>query len=312
MKKAVLSLWVGIGVPTVFFSGCRQHDGDKDRLLHTGQTLMGFQKTETERLGQSLDYLRRIVSEQGNRPSDSLLVVRAGTFRAAALQLLDRIDTLEARLVSEASGRDRRTKALLHPGDYPSVRKWQARHYRQDTLAAYLDGLTVQAAALAPGTAKDTPEFMRHAGQTLQLLADGKISAGAGVALLTALQIEIARFGAEAIQGISQPLQRRYTLATKLRPIVRQSPSHVREGDTCTVEVHLVEYVTAYGEKPLLMYANGEPVPVQNGTGKVSFIAQPPAGKRTWKGGIYFHTPSGYDTTFSVREVYHVKRDQKP
>ena len=306
MNKAVLLLWVGVSVPTVFFSGCRQPSEDKDHLRHTGQTLMGFQKAETERLGQSLDYLRRMVSEQGSSPSDSLLVVRAGTFRAAALQLLDRIDTLEARLVSEAGGRDRRTEALLHPGDYPSLRKWQARHYWQDTLAAYLDGLTVQAAALAPGTTKDTPEFTRHAGQMLQLLADGKLSAGAGVALLTALQIEIAGFGAEAIEGVSQTLQRRYTLATKLRPIVRQSPRYVQEGDTCTVEVHLVEYLTFAGKKQPGMYASGKSIPVEGGIGKVSFIARPPLGKRIWEGKIECFTPWGRDASYNVQEVYHV------
>lgn len=192
MKRVVLFLWIGVSVSTVFFSGCRQHETGTDHLLHTKQTFLSFQKAEVERLNRSLDYLRYNVRDQGNRPADSLLVVQAGALGAAALQLLSRIDTLEAKLVSEAGGRDPSTKAMLHPGDYQSVRKWQAKYYKQEALAKSLQGLVTQAAALATGTMKDTSGFTRQAEPILQLLADGKIPAGAGQALLTALQIEIA------------------------------------------------------------------------------------------------------------------------
>jgi hypothetical protein len=306
MKKVVLFLWIGVSVSPVFFSGCRQREMGTDHLLHTGQTLLNLQKAETERLRQSLGYLQDIVSKQGNRPADSLLVMKASALQAAASQSLSRIDTLEARLVSEAGGRDSKTKAMLHPGNYQSVRKWQASHYNQDALAGHLNGLAGQIAALAPATTKDTTAFMRSAEQTLQLLADGKISAGAGVALLTALRIDIARFSAEAVQSISHRLQRLHALATDLRPIVRQSPGGVREGDTCTVEVHLAEYLTFAGKKQPVMYAEGKSIPVEGGMGKVSFIVRPPFGRRTWKGKVHCLTPWGREAPYDVQEVYYV------
>ena len=309
MKKAVLFLWIGVSVSTVFFSGCQQDEAGTDHLLHAGQTLLSLQKAETERLSRSLDYLQDIVRKQGNRPADSLLVVQASALRDAALQILSRIDTLEARLVSEAGGRDSRTKVMLHPGDYESVRKWQARHYKQNTLTRHLNGLAGRTAALAPGTTKDTTAFMRQGAQTLQLLADGKISAGAGVALLTALRLEIARFSSEAVQRISHRLQQRYALATSLRPIVRQSPGRVREGDTCTVEVHLAEHLTFTGKKQPVMYVDGKSISVEGGIGKVSFIARPPLGKRTWKGKVHCLTPWGRDALYNVQEAYYVVRE---
>jgi|GEM_PF-3389669 len=306
MKRVVLFLWIGVCVSTVFFSGCRQHGTDTDHLLHTVQTLLNLQKAETERLSRSLGYLQDVVHKQGNRPADSLLIVKAGALRAAALQILSRIDTLEERLVSEGGGQNSRTKAMLHPGDYQSVRKWQARYYKQDILTRDLNGLAWRTAALAPGTMKDTTAFMRRAEQTLQLLANGKISAGAGVALLTALRIDIARFSAEAVQSISHRLQQRYALAANLRSIVRQSPGRVREGDTCTVEVHLAEYLTFAGQKQPVMYVDGKSISVEGGIGKVSFIARPPLGKRTWKGKVQCLTPWGREALYDVQEVYYV------
>ncbi len=306
MKRAVLPLWISMSISAALLYGCRPDEARTARLLPTVQTLHGLQQLEVERMGVAMGRLWHTVATLGNDASDTLLTVQARSLHDATLQALARVDQLEAQLVREAGGLDPQTKSLLRPGDYAPLRRWQNAHFKRSPLIEMLRRLTRQAGSLRHPTAENPAGPMHPAGEIVRLLSDGEIPVVTGLALLASLRIEMARHSTEAIRSAHQTFWEHSHPATGLIGIVRQSPERVREGDTCTVEVQATEYATFTGEAQPAMYANGERVPVQNGVGKVRFIAGRPAGKRTWEGKVMMPTPSGRDSTFEVRETYYV------
>ncbi len=170
-----------------------------------------------------------------------------------------------------------------------------------DTLSQRLRRLDQQALLLG----KATP-YTRTKGisRYLDLLAEAPRDTAVAGALLAGLQAETARHTKVLLAAVTRQLESQSPDRLRLIPVVRVAPGSVREGAPCQVEVFLVDIFMPSPEWQLSMYANGKPVPLQNGVGKVRIKAEGPPGRKVWEGKVTVQLSHARDTSFYNQSSY--------
>ncbi|CAA9334213.1 MAG: hypothetical protein AVDCRST_MAG56-7559 [uncultured Cytophagales bacterium] len=170
-----------------------------------------------------------------------------------------------------------------------------------DTLSQRLHQLDQQALLLGKATLYTrTKGISRY----LDLLAEAPRDTAVAGALLAGLQAETARHTKVLLVAVARQLEDPSPNQLRLIPVVRVAPGSVREGAPCQVEVFLVDIFMPSPERQLAMYANGKPVPLENGVGKVQIKADGPPGRKTWEGKVTVQLANARDTNFYVQSSY--------
>lgn len=122
--------------------------------------------------------------------------------------------------------------------------------------------------------------------------------------LLAALQVETARYTKVLLSAVTRQLEGRSPVRLRLIPMVRAPRRNVREGAPYRVEVFPLEIFIPSPEWQLSMYANGKPVPLEDGVGKVRFKAEGPPGRKMWEGKLTIRRADARDTSFYDQSSY--------
>ncbi len=164
-----------------------------------------------------------------------------------------------------------------------------------DTLPQRLHQLDRLASLLGKATPYTrTKRISRY----LDLLAEAPGDTAVAGALLAGLQVETARHTKVLLAAVRRQLESRVPYQLRLIPVVRATPHRVREGASYRVEVFPLEIFMPSPEWRLTMYANGQPVPLEGGIGKVRLQAEGPPGKKTWEGKLLLQCSHARDTSF--------------
>jgi hypothetical protein len=213
-----------------------------------------------------LHRLRELVMKSGNEPDDTLLLSRA------------------KRLVWHAA----------------QVSQSMQGEQVVDSIRQQLHRLDRQAAVLGSVTAyTHTVQIPKY----LDLLAEAEPAADTANVLIMGLQVEIARHTKITLIHITRQLERRLPHSSRLIPVVRLAPDHVREGESYRVEVFPLEVFVFSPEWRPTLYADGKAISLRDGAGAVRFKVTGPPGKKTWEGGLAFRPPGGGDTM--IRKQFH-------
>jgi hypothetical protein len=138
----------------------------------------------------------------------------------------------------------------------------------------------------------------------LDLLAEAPRDTAVAGALLAGLQAETARHTKVLLAAVTRQLEGRSSYRLRLIPVVRATPRNFREGAPYQVEVFPLEIFMPSPEWQLTMYANGKPVPLEDGVGKVRIKADGPPGRKTWEGKVTVQRANARDTSFYNQSSY--------
>jgi gliding motility-associated protein GldM len=159
---------------------------------------------------------------------------------------------------------------------------------------------------------KEMPSVKDNPVQNIKDFAEfnfGQTPMVAALATISQKQSEVKRYEAAVLKSINDVIGGQVIVADKFVAMASPSAKTVAEGADYEAQMFVASFSSAITPT---MVANGSPVPVEQGMGKVKFRAtgggydKNGQVKKTWTGTIRVPKPGGGDTTFTFTEEYTV------
>ena len=296
-----------------------------DKFIFIDQSLQHSVKLTMGANEKIVRGIHTTVEKNGNRARDTNILSKAELVKARTFELLEFLTTMREGIIEESGGRteegklagakdyDKQMNYTLGPGDTKNGVAYELKK----KMNAYVDFLNEQHDSLKilhlALDAKEVPEFRDDPNQQnkdfAQLNFDHTPTV-ACLAIMSQLRSEIAQAEAKVLEVLASEIGADQLRFDKIVAVVRPISQIVAAGTKYEAEMFIA--ASSSSAKPK-MQANGKSLPVEEGKGKIEFVAQ--GGKydaqgnseRTWKGSITIPTPFG-DTTFSIEEKYVVAK----
>lgn len=290
--KRIAFLWTA--ALAVLFSSCKEPDGAA-RLTSLRGTVEALVQAEVQSLEREKDGLRYEVSKRGNQPGHLALVERAARTYQATLGVLKRLDSLQEAFIAGAGPA---TGAASHP-DY-THRFFPAREYggALTGLEGELQGFISN---LNPGVVSRADGLVGPEG-ALARLREGETSLAEALSLLWEMELATVECASNGLDALLLSLPDREEVLPY--PVV-DLPAELPEGDSLRVGIVLRGMIPRTPAGALEMTCNGKPIAVEQGIGKVRFIAQGPPGTKHWEAAIRVNLFER-DTVFRATQTYRV------
>ncbi len=253
-------------------------------------------RAEVELLEMEKSRILHEASQRGNLPRDEAVVKRANHLHRVAQGVLSRLDRLQKGFIA-GTGRD---TALATTADYTRQLQPGPKH-REELVLLEQELRSLFSGAGRNGAVHSRGLFLP--GGPLDRLKERKISLAASLAGLWEIKLETARYSLSGLESL-----RRELIGPEggmLPYPAVDAPAALREGDSLRIKVALRGIIPHPGEGEPVMTCDGNPLVVENGIGKIRFIAQGPPGKKHWEAAIRVRM-YGRDTVFRATQTYWV------
>ncbi|MDX2301437.1 MAG: hypothetical protein NW226_01500 [Microscillaceae bacterium] len=296
MKKSALSIFL------LFFAlaACEYSDHrtrqNFEMLQSTLENAVEFNKDQSAMILQDLKYL---VKKTGNYEKN-IALVRDAEFLKKNVGMMDvRLQKAQKRLKNPSKDPWGRNPVKLYmQGDAGKALRDTILSFRHNIQARFktalfvLDSLTRLQEDFIPANFTNEP-----------------ISPEIARAFLLQQELALLEFEQTILNRLKNSLQVDPNIPNfdKLVPFASAVSTIVKEGEFFELDIFLAN---ASANLPMKMTANGKPVPVKDGIGKVKIPTSIP-GNYTWEGKISFNI-KGKDTTFRlIKEYTVIKKPEK-
>ncbi|WP_273214955.1 gliding motility protein GldM [Runella zeae] len=274
---------------------------------------------------RTLDNIRDKVEKSGNRAFEVAIVKQAEEVRKLTSGMISEIDAIKTHITNEAGGGvDPETGKVKNPNEEDKVAIYMigpTRNGKAYELKNKLNGFVDQMNKLA-GTSfaplaldgKDDPLAKRDKDQRNKDFAAVNFEqtpVPAALAVLSQRQSEIRRLEAEVLDALAAKVGAKDIKFDKILAMISAESNVVVAGTKFKGEMFIAASSTSLTPR---MSLNGAPLRVQDGKGLIEFTAQGGAydkeglAAKSLSGTISFATPSGRDTTVTMRYEYKVAK----
>lgn len=311
-----------------------------DKFVFINESLVRANEESEGRNVQIMNSIVKTVDETGNREADMVVVESAQKLRAETDRVIKELDALKDSMVSMTGG-----YLAEHEAEYPGDAKHlvgktdynKVGHYMmpveeggtgkgeelKELLNGYAEFVKEDIASYKPEEselvhysdiavdASEDPVYNKDPNQTgkkFAQLAFEESPTPACLATVSEFQSRILSYETRALDFLSSKVGAGDLSFDNISAKVIAESQYVAAGTPYKAELFIA--ASASGITPTMTY-NGSQIPVENGVGKVEFIAQ--GGnyvdnkiRKTWEGAITVPMPGGGDTTYSNTFEYFV------
>lgn len=296
-----------------------------DKFIFLNASLEHSLEASKDASEAAISALQAKVKKEGNSRQGLQSIKRAQDLKKETTRILDEINKVKTELIQKAGGGiDPKTGAVKNPKEETKVEtmmigpensKSGKAYTLKKTLDGYVeylyktysdlgfkkgDGLFLP---LAEGN-KDNPLYKRDPIQRNKDFAQAGFQntpVVAALALLTQKQNEVIRYEQEVLKKLGGGDLSRDLKFDQIIGMASADANIIAAGTEYTAEMFIT--ATSSKTKSTMTY-NGKPVQVEDGVGKVKFIATG-TGEQEWTGKITFEN-RGEDTTLTFKKKYTV------
>jgi len=296
-----------------------------DKFVFLNASLEHAVSESSKRNSQTLESIKKLVGETGNREADVKVLNTAEEIRAESLKIINELDTLKAFFVTITGGYEE-SGELVGKTDYDRVghqmmadggnNHGEALKKRLNDFAVFMseklgEGEEFEALAL---DADDDPYWKdqhNQKGKDFATLAFGNTPTPAGMATVSEFQSRVMQYETRAMDVLAKKIGAGDISFDKIKPMVRPDSRDVAAGTRYKAELFLS--ASASGITPT-MTVNGNDLEVKDGLGLIDFPATPGSydaqgrSKRSYEANISLTLPGGKDTVFTETVEYYVVR----
>ncbi|MCS6832369.1 MAG: gliding motility protein GldM, partial [Flammeovirgaceae bacterium] len=280
--------------------------------------------------------IREVVAKNGNRPRDMEVLKKAEQVKEETSKVIALLAEMREKIIEVSGGRDPKTGEYIGAKDYDKQMtytigaegKKDGKAYElQRVMNAYIDKLN----ELMPKDstnfkldyiALDAKDILDEKGRPMYennedlrnkdfaYLNFDHTPTVACLAILSQMKSEVARSEAKALEKLAAQVGADQLKFDKVFAVVRPESKVVAAGTKYIAEMFIA--ASSSTVKPRMTY-NGTPIKVEDGKGKIEFVASAESynaelkAEKSWKGTITIATPFG-DTTLIVEEKYIVSK----
>lgn len=296
-----------------------------DKFLFIDQSLQHSVKLTMGANDKVLEGIKATVEKNNNRSRDVAVMKKSEKVREATNKVLTKISEIRKGVIEHSGGYtddgqlagakdyDKQMTYTLGPGDSKNGVAYQLKTDLNDyakMLNTLDDSLNIPPLAL---DAKEIEEFKNNPDQKnkdfAQLNFDHTPTVAA-LAVLSQIKSKVAQAESKALETLASRIGADQLKFDKIVAVVKPYSSVVAAGTKYAAEMFIA--ASSSSASPKMTY-NGRPIKVEEGVGKIEFLATPGDydksgnAKKSWKGAITIPTPFG-DTTFQITEEYTVAK----
>ena len=285
-------------------------------------SLMGVNSTTNENNKGVVSNISTQVAKNGNMAADKKVLTAAEEVRTRTRAMIDYIEGLREEMIKTTGGKDetgmyKGAKEEEQVAIYMIGGKKNGKAYElKDKLNGYSQFLrqyNEQVPEKLARDGKEDPLSMSDREQRNKDFANlnfGQTPLVAALAVLSQKEAEILKYESDALSSLAQKVGATKLSFDKIFAMASAESKTVAAGTKYTAEMFLAASSDAITPR---MTAQGRPLKVEKGKGKVEFVAQAGAydaegnSKQKWKGAITFNN-KGRDTTFQIEQEYIVAK----
>ena len=278
-------------------------------------------RREETRNRKTLARISTTVSESGRRESDVEVLKKATNVRKNTRKVIAFVDTLKAELIKRTGGEDKETGRIYGLKDDTEVASLMINNNKANELKNLLNGY-IKYVSNATGKkydpialdAKDSDLFRKDPNQADKNFAQlnfEKTPLAAALATLSRLGLEVVRIEATSLAELAQRVGAEDIKFDRIVPVVKPKSNIVVAGGEYKADLFLT--ASSSGIEPI-MNIDGKEITVEDGMGKISFIASAKnynregLAEKSFEAAIQIERPGGDDTTFTQAITYFVAK----
>lgn len=273
---------------------------------------------------ESVLKIQATVEKSGNRAADVAVLKQAENVRQFSAEMISELDNLKKEIIESAGGGYNEEGGIKNPQEEEKVaqimiggNKNGKAYELKDKLNSFIEKLngfsTSKYGPIAldgneDPIAKDNKD---QRNKDFAQLNFAQTPVAAALAVLSQKQIEIRRIEGEVLNQLASKIGAADIKFDRTLAMISAESKIVAAGTPFKGDMFIA--ASASGITPR-MSLNGAPVKVENGVGKIEFIAQggnydnEGLSRRELKGTISFPTPTGRDTTITLSQEYFVAK----
>ncbi|MCG8340655.1 MAG: gliding motility protein GldM [Cytophagales bacterium] len=292
-----------------------------EKFILINKSLEGDIRREEIKNSETLAHISTIVRESGNRESDVEVLKKATNVRKNTRKVIAFIDTLKAELIERTGGADKETGRIYGLKDETEVASLMMNNNKANEIKNLLNGYmeyisneTGKKYGPIALDARDSELFREDPNQASKNFAQlnfEKTPLAAALPTLSRLGLEVVRVEASSLEELARSIGAEDIKFDKIIPIVKPQSNIVVAGGEYKADLLLT--ASSSGIDPI-MSIDGKEITVDNGVGKVSFIASAKnydregLAKKTFEAAIKVRQSGGDDTTFTQQITYFVTK----
>lgn len=262
------------------------------------------------------------VDDAGKRGADVKVLKTAQEVREETKKVIAKMQTLKEELVEKTGGPDDDNPEVpKNVSDEETMANYMINQKKGDELQDMLNGYTrfVEEKTGVPTRpialdAKDNPVFADNPNQKNKSFAElnfANTPLVAGIATITQYETEVLLRESEALEKLARDVGAMDMKFDRIVPMVRPESKIVAAGTKYKADLFIA--ASSSGVTPE-MYMDGKKLPVDDGMGKVEFMASPGAynaeglARKTYESKITVALPGGNDTTYTQVQEYFVAK----
>ncbi len=270
---------------------------------------------------RSLERIQTAVKEMGNRENDVKVLNSALSVRTNTKQVIAYIDSIKTKLVALTGGEEKKTGRPKGLKDDTAVARLMINDAKGSELKKVLNGymqhltqITGKAYVPIALDAKDSDLFKEDPNQASKdfvTLNFEKTPLGAALATLSQFASEVLYAETKALEELARSVGAEDVRFDNLTPFVKPQSNIVAAGSKYKAELFLAASSSGVN---LGMTVDGKSIQVEEGVGKIEFLASPGdydrdgLAKKTFKAAIKLKLPGRQDSTLVEDITYFVAR----
>ena len=259
------------------------------------------------------------VSESGNRAADVQVLTTAKEVRKKTSEILAEMDKIKAELIEKTGGEENGVPLGIDNEEVVANlmvnnKKGEEVKKKLNEYAAFLTKATGTQYAPLALDASEHPAFKDDPNQKRKNFSElyfAHTPMSASLATLSQMQTEVINYESQALEALARKVGAADLKFDNIIAMVRPESKIVAAGTKYQADMFIAASSSAVTPT---MKLNGTSIPVENGLGKVEFVAKADSydkdglAKKTYTAEITIDTPGGGDTTYTNTIEYFVAR----
>lgn len=255
-----------------------------DKFILINKSLERSTASKMQENAKSIERIERTVQELGNREDDVKVLNAALGVVKETKQVVEYVNSLKHQLISLTGGKDKKTERLKGIKDEATVARVMINAGKGLELKKLLNGYMQYLSKTTGNTyplialdAKNSELFRNDPNQASKdfvTLNFDKTPLGAALATLSQFSSEIVYAETQALEALARSVGAEDVKFDKLAPLVKPQSNIVAAGAKYKAELFLA--ASSSGVEPE-MAINGQSIQVEDGVGKIEFLASPGA-----------------------------------
>ncbi len=292
-----------------------------EKFILIDQSLERSIRSQNAKNREKLDCINELVRDAGNRKADLNIAQNALDIRTKTKKIIDYISSLKEELIQKSGGKDEKTGRIYGLKDEGTVANLMINHKKAEELKEilnsypkYLSNITGGEYQVLALDGHESDVFKHDPNQkhkSFEELNFDKTPLSAAIATLTQFGTEVIYMESTALGKLASKLGAGDIKFDNIIPMVKPQSNIVAAGARYKADLFLTASSSAVAPA---MSIDGKNIPVEDGIGKVAFVAlggnydKEGLLKKMFSAAIKIKVPGGKDTTFIQKIEYFVAK----